>query len=277
MAGRYSNLGEAPWTVRLKMTTTQLEMCVKERFNMGLCEFMRHKVEAESLCDYELAGILNVHGVLISRLRKTFGIKKANGFSRRFENTYGKGAIETFNKIIENPDNALVDVASHFGFSREYARQVYKKVYGRPYTELLQKKIPARKRKKLDAKMKSKGFASLMQVTEKMRSLGFVPHMTSKGSAFTLFANGYKLALRSTSKPIFVGRNRYFRISHGNRSNGKCDFFICLCRNNGKSIHYVIPRDSMPRYGVCLSLEAGPLESKYAKFREAWYLLKHKN
>lgn len=259
------------------MTTTQLEMCVRERFDMGLCEFVRHKLEAESLYDYEIAGILNVDGAFISKLRKAFGIKKANGFSRRFENTYGKGAIETFKKIMENPDNGLADVASHFGFSREYARQVYKKVCGRPYTEVFRKKILTRKHKKLDARMKSGSFASLIQVTEKMRSLGFAPRMTNKGSAFTLFANGYKLALRCTSKPIFVGRKRYFRISHGARSNGQCDFFICLCRNNGKSIHYVIPRHAMPRYGLCLSLDAGPQESKYAKFKEAWHLLTHEN
>ena len=254
-------------------------MSVKERFNKGLCEFVKHKVEAESLYDYELASILNVDGAFIGKLRKAFGINKTNGFSRRFESTYGKGAVETFKKIIKNPDNALADVASHFGFSREYARQVYKKVYGRPYTETFRKKILTRKHKKLDARMKSGRFVSLMQVMEKMRSLGFIPHMTNKGSAFTFFVNGYKLALRCTSKPIFVGRsrNRYFRISHGVRSNGHCDFFICLCRNNGKSIHYVIPRHAMPRYGVCLPPNVTSQESKYTKFKEAWHLLTHEN
>ena len=255
------------------MRTTQLEICVKKEFDMSLCEFVRHKVEAESLHDYELAAILNVDGAFVGKLRKAFGIKKADGFVRRFENTYGKGAIRTFKKIIENPGNGLGDVASYFVFSKEYARQVYKKIYGRPYGELFRKKMLARKRNKVEAKMKSKGFATLMDVTEKMKSLGFVPHMTSKGSAFTLFANGYKLALRSTSKPIWVGGRRYFRISHGNRFSGNCDFFICLCRNNGNVIHYVIPRYAMPRSGVCLSLQAGPLESKYAKFKEAWHLL----
>ena len=150
------------------MTTTQLEMCVRERFDMGLCEFMRHKVEAESLYDYEVASILNVDGALVSRLRKAFGINKANGFSRRFENTYGKGAIQTFKKIIANPDNGLADVASHFGFSREYAWQVYKKVYGRPYTGAFRKKILTRKHKKLDARMKSRNLVSLIKVIEKI-------------------------------------------------------------------------------------------------------------
>ena len=259
------------------MTTTELEMYVREQFNMGLCEFVRHKVEAENLYDYELARILNVDGASVGTLRKAFGIKKADGFSRRFETTYGRGAIRTFKKMIENPDNTLADVAKHFGFTREYARQMYKKFYGCPYTEVFREKILARKRKKLEARMKSQKYVSLVKVIEKMRSLGFVARMTIKGTASALFINGYKVTFRCTSKPLFIGRNRYFRITRGIGSNGQCDFFICLCRDNGKSIHYVIPQHVMPRYGVCLSLDAGHGESKYAKFKEAWHLLTHES
>jgi|GEM_PF-1482614 len=255
------------------MTTTQLEMCVIEQFNMGLREFMRHKVEVESLYDYELAGILNVDASLISRLRKTFGIKKANGFSRRFESRYGRGAVDTFKKTIEHPGNSLVDAARQFRFSREYARQVYKKVYGRPYTEAFRRKMLTRKRKNLDAKMKTKKFKSLIKIVAKMRSLGFVPRIANKGPAFTILANGHKLGLRSTSKSAFVGRKHYFRISQGPGSNRHYDFLICLCKNNEESIHYVIPRHAMPKYGVYLIPEAGPRESKYAQFKEAWHLL----
>jgi hypothetical protein len=33
----------------------------------------------------------------------------------------------------------------------------------------------------------------------------------------------------------------------------------------------------MPKYGVYLLPEASPGESKYARFKEAWHLLKHEN
>lgn len=259
------------------MTTVQLDNCVKERFNVGLYEFMKDKVELESLYDYEVAGILNVDGAYVSRLRKAFGIKKANGFSRRFENAYGNGAVERFKKIIENPDNALVDVAGHFGFSREYARQVYRKIYGCPYTNAFQSKVIVRKRRKLDYKMSSRRFVSLTEAIERMKLFGFAPKMTDKGSASTFFVNGYKLVFRCTSKSILLGSNRYFRISHGDRSNGHCDFFICLCRNNGKSIYFVIPRHVMPKYGVCLLLDKGSRKSKYTKYKDAWHLLTPEN
>ncbi len=117
----------------------------------------------------------------------------------------------------------------------------------------------------------------MTEAIERMKLFGLAPKMTDKGSASTFFVNGYKLVFRCTSKSILLGSNRYFRISHGDRSNGHCDFFICLCRNNGKSIYFVIPRHVMPKYGVYLFPEARPAESKYARFKEAWHLLNHEN
>ncbi len=259
------------------MTARQLETSVKDQFNMGLYEFIKDKVEVENLYDYELAGILDVDVPLIGRLRKAFGMKKATEFPRQFERTYGAGAVDTFKQIIENPNNTLADVARHFGFSREYARQVYQKAYGCPYTKVFRKKLLVGKRKRLEAKMKSRRIEPLMSVREKLRSAGFIPRITNNGSAFAILVNGYNLAVRCTSKSVLVGRKLYFRISKGIGPNADHDFFICLCRNNGKSIHYVIPQHVMPKCGVSLLPEAEPGESKYARFKEAWHLLTCKN
>jgi hypothetical protein len=116
------------------VSNANLETYVKDRFGVGLCRYLEQKIELENLHDYEIASTLKVCGASISKYRKACGIKKANGFSRRFERTYGEDAVETFKKIIENPDNYLADVGRHFDFTREYARQVYKKIYGHPYT-----------------------------------------------------------------------------------------------------------------------------------------------
>jgi hypothetical protein len=130
------------------MTKNDLEAYVEDNFGMDLHEFIKHKVEVKSLYDYEIANILNVEAAFIGRLRNNFGIKRADVFSRRFERTYGLGAVETFKKMIENPDNSLSDVGRHFGFSRQNARHVYKKIYYRPYTE-------AYKRKRLERRQES--------------------------------------------------------------------------------------------------------------------------
>ncbi len=257
------------------MTTTQLEAYVKEQFNMELYEFIKQKVEVENLYDYELAGILSVDGSFIGKLRKTFGMKKAAKFPRQFEQTYGAGAVERLKKIIENPDNSLASVGRHFGFSREYARQVYKKVYGCPYTEAFQSKSLARKRKMLASRKKPKRLELLIRVREKMESMGLTTHLGTRKHPYEILTKGYKLLLRCASTPVMVGKKRYFHITTGVSSG--FDFIICLCRNNGESIHYVIPRHAMPKYGVYLLPEAEPGESKYARFKEAWHLLTRKN
>ena len=258
------------------MTTIELETYVKKQFNMGLYEFVKQKVEKESLYDYELAGILNVNRAFIGKLRKTFVIEKSAKFPRQFERIYGAGAVEGLKKIIENPDNTLVDVARHFGFSREYARQVYEKIYGYPYTEAFKNKLLARKGKVRANRKKPKRFELLIKIKEKMESLGLTLHLRIRKHSYSILTNGYKLLLRHALTTVTIGKKQYFHITTG-AGPADIDFIICLCRNNGESIHYVIPRHVMPKYGVYLSPEARPTESKYARFKEAWHLLNHKN
>ena len=254
------------------MTTIQLETCVKKQYNMGLYEFVKQKVEKESLYDYELAGILNVNRTFIGKLRKTFAIEKSAKFPRLFERTYGAGAVERLKKIIENPDNTLVDVGKHFGFSREYARQVYEKVYGYPYTEAFQNKVQLRKRKRLANRKKSKRLDLLIKIKEKIEPFGLTLHLRIRKHSYEILTNGYRLLLRHALTIVTIGKKQYFHITTGD-SPADIDFIICLCRNNKESIHYVIPRHIMPKCGVYLSPELGPGESKYTRFKEAWHLL----
>ncbi len=258
------------------MTTIQLETYVKEQFNMELYKFIKQKVEVENLYNYELACILNVNGSFIGKLKKTFEIKKAAGFLRQFERTYGAGAVKKFKKIIENPDNSLAGVARHFGFSREYARQVYKKVYGYPYTEAFQSKIKLKKRKMLANRKKSKRLELLIKVKTKMESMGLTPHLRTREHPYEILTNGYKLLLKCASTPLMIGKKRYFRITNTTGASPDFDFIICVCRNNGESIHYIIPRHAMPKYRVYLLPDAGPGKSKYTRFKEAWHLLTRK-
>ena len=128
------------------MRIDRLETHEEEMFNMSLGEFIREKIERENLYDYEIARILNVSNEIIGKLRKDYGIKKATHFVRRFEENYGHGSIATFKRTIENPHATLTDVAGYFGFSRENARLVYKKIYGFPYTETHKRKQEIKRR-----------------------------------------------------------------------------------------------------------------------------------
>jgi AraC-like DNA-binding protein len=260
-----------------RTSRSQLERDVKARFDLDLPEFLRCRAEKEGLYDYEIACLLNVGPGLVGRLRKVHGIGRAKAFSRRFESTYGRGALETFKEIVERPNKTLADVARHFGFSREYARQAFEKIYGVPYTRMRVKKKAKRKHERLQARMKTKRLGSLMRVIAKLRSLGFEPCIANQGPGFAIAVNGFKLGFRCTSRCSQVGSKRYFRISCGRGRSTDHDFYICLCGTNGKSIHYIIPGMMMPKSGVHLIPQASPEESKYAQFKEAWDLLGHKD
>ena len=87
---------------------------------MGLYEFIKQKVQVDELYDYEIASLLEVKDSMITKLRNAYGIKRATGFSRRFDRRYGKGAVERFKKNDRKPDQHT-SIGRHFEFSKEYA------------------------------------------------------------------------------------------------------------------------------------------------------------
>ena len=256
------------------MTKAELEPYVKGRFNMNLYEFIKNKIEVESLYDYQVASILNISNTTFSKLRNDYGIKRVNGFSKSFESIYGKDALEAFRKIIESPDSSLSDVGRHFGFSREYARQVYKKIYGCSYAGAHKKKQKEREQKRFAQRMReSKQLLNLMKVRKKMKSMGFIFNITNRGRLLLILTNSYKLALKITYKPIRMNKKQYFRITNTKYTYVDIDFFICLCSNKEDDIYFIIPSNAMPKYTLLLSPHSTPGQSKYARFKEAWHLL----
>jgi hypothetical protein len=126
------------------MEAKRLRHYVQEEFFMDLRDFLEQKIQKEALYDYEIASLLGACPATIGRIRRRLGIAKADGFFKRFEEKYGPGSINRFMKMIEDPRHSLSTVGRHFGFSREYARQVYYKLSGQPYTSLYRKKRRAR-------------------------------------------------------------------------------------------------------------------------------------
>ena len=152
---------------------TKLESYVEAQFGMDLYGFIKQKAQVDGLYDYEIASLLEASDSMITKLRNAYGIKRVNGFSRRFDRKYGKGSVERFKKMAENPDSTLAEIGKHFGFSKEYARQVYKRIYGSAYTEAFKKKRLAKKKKGLTGRTKrSKQFGDLTEVSKKMKFMG---------------------------------------------------------------------------------------------------------
>ncbi len=255
------------------MDRSWIEDKVKKEFGMTLYEFIIQKTRRESLYDYEIANILGVTTWQIRRYRNGFGIRKANAFPRRFEQTYGEGAISIFKKIVGNPDSSLADAGRHFGFTREYARYVYKNIYGKTYSEAFLEKKRIRKKRKLSRiRRKSQRISYLMEVMGRMKLNGIIskiwdsPHHLIK-------TNGYNLSIKISSKPSMVGNKLYFLFRNGKRRYDNVDFFICLCKNGKGFIHYIIPANVMPRSGISILHQEEACNGKYSQFKEAWHQL----
>lgn len=95
-------------------------------------QFIRDKVEKEALTDTEIARLLNVATSTVSHWRNNFQIKPADKFPRHFTKKYGDDALDKFHAMVRDRAS-LTEISRSFGFSREYARQVYGKLYDAPF------------------------------------------------------------------------------------------------------------------------------------------------
>jgi transposase len=101
--------------------------------------FIREKIEREALTDAQIARLLNVGTSTISHWRNKFRIKPANKFKRKFKEKYGPDALDCFDMMVRNR-TTLQEIANYFGFTREYARQVYNKLYQGSYSDYLRQR-----------------------------------------------------------------------------------------------------------------------------------------
>ncbi len=255
------------------MFEKKLDPYVKAQYGLTLYEFMKEKIEAESLYLYEVAELLNLNVTKVSRLSKHFGIKNKNGFKKRFTVKYGTDAIQKFKTMIEDPEKSLAGVGRYFGFSREYARQVYKKIYGFAYTEIYREKLEEKEKQKPAPKKKSKLYF-LRKVMEKMISLGIDAYIFKEGTSYRIASKGFRVDVRISKKPLGVPGREYYRITYKKKYICNCDFVIFVCYTGKNQIHYIIPRKNLPKCGVVFFPKAGLYEYKYEKFREAWGLIK---
>jgi transposase len=102
-------------------------------------QFIREKVEIDALTDAQIARLLNVGTSTISHWRNKFNIRPADKFKRKFKEKYGPDALESFHMMVKNR-TTLQEIADYFGFTREYARQVYNKLYNSSYSAHLRQR-----------------------------------------------------------------------------------------------------------------------------------------
>jgi len=141
--------------MRHDMTRQGLKRHIEAHFGMGIEDFIRYHHQVKLQTHAEIAESLNVSPAMIARLRKQFGINRADGFQRRFQEKYGEDVLEVFQETVEGQGASLSDVARHFGFSRQYASDLYKKIHGRRLRE-------ARRAKELTEQKESEPYQQSM-------------------------------------------------------------------------------------------------------------------
>ena len=256
----------------------QLELFLRKRYGVSLYDFIKQKIEREASYNYEVANALNTKPKYIGRLIRDFGIEDRRSlFARRFESTYGSNAIQKFKSMMDDSEYCLSDVSRYFGFSREYARQVYEKIYGYPYTLALKKRRLEKQHEGILVKIKqyrdSKITKYLEELRDKLLLLGIIPRISRERGVIRIYLNGYKIAFRYSERPAKTWNKKYFRISYREGFGSDCDFVICLCKYMNEGTYYVIPNSSMPKTGIAFSVDPMLTGSKYSKFIEAWHLI----
>jgi hypothetical protein len=256
------------------MNNQKLEAYVKTSFNMPMQDFIKQMVQVKGLFDREIAEMLNISIRSVWNIRKEYGLKKTGISLRRFEKRYGPNAMAEFKAIIKNPSSSLADVGRHFGFSRENARQIYKKIYGKPYSETYKKKVLIRREKADSHKFNSGRLIHFKEVKNKIADIGLNPEIKFKSNSYSLMTeNGFKVAVMHTSNLIDVGNKKYFQVNPVGKLKQDCDFFILACLNNGNRTYYVIPNKDMPKNGTMIPALSNDANGKYSRLRDAWHLL----
>jgi hypothetical protein len=256
------------------MKRTQLESSVKQSYNMTLKDFMKQRVERDGCFDREIADTLEVSIPTVRSLRKHYGMKRADSSLRRFESTYGPGAVRRFKDIIEDPCSSLADVGREFGFSRENARRLYHKIYEFPYTEAHRKKMLLRRSKPDVLQCPSRRLRYVRAVKDKMISMGLEPTVMVRAKSRLLVTNNnLRVAVLHSSKLRQIGNKTYFYVAVINKQRRDCDFFILSYLYNGASGYFIIPHQFMPKEGTMIAIPPHRSNGKYTRFKDSWHLL----
>jgi AraC-like DNA-binding protein len=253
------------------MTQIELEHFVTKRYTMSLYDFIKTKKQRDALFDHEIADLVNVPAWRIAKLRHRFGIKRADPFTRRFESKYGADAVREFKSLAIDIDATLEDIGAYFGFSREYARQAYRKIFGQPYTKAYQEKIENR-RKQIDNKRQiARRVRRIQTVIKLMQAHGIEGKTVSKGGGvYRIQCNGYQVALKHSACPLKIENRLYYRFNNHDSHRLKDDFYICCCLIPGEKRYYVIPKNRIPR--TCASIYYSPngTSGRYEQYKDAW-------
>ena len=220
--------------------------------------------------------------------------KKHIDFLQDLEFRY-PGIRKQFGIMFKNPYWTLKRVAEQYGFSREYARQLFQQISGLGARDL----IALRKRQKredmacvYDPRYKvaeyqegtiKNGAIAEKIVFERCEVLGF-DVKPSVDRAYDLEINDFRVDVKSSWKAGSRGGqavSKYYSFSLSIKQQKMCDFLICLIMP--LKISYIVPRIEFPDFtgkpahihirSTPTNQGGYPDKQKWFQYREAWHLL----
>ncbi len=227
----------------------------------------------------------------------------------RFDEKYRhKGGFNKFTSMVKEL-NTLEEIGRHFGFSRQNTAGLYMSFFADSYNEIQSKrkdkraKEAQRRNADLDARLveyeklgkersAKKTFYTKI-VKEKCESIGLsVDLLAKRDSAVRMKINGNLVNISGTNTETIyhIPRKRrpsiYYRFAVTNRPVNFCIYVLDLGPDDDEEryTYYIIPFKDIEgltlitlkdRYSDYRRKRSGEPPSKYAKYRNAWHLLKN--
>ena len=215
-------------------------------------------------------------------------------YRRRAIAKYGPDIINNLKAIKTKQYRTLTQVGEKYGFSREYARQLFKTLFGKDFGHYEKQKSVARKKDTESLKCNNdprhkvanykpgnikNGAKAELLVFNKCKEMGFDVEVPCD-MVFDLKINGFNVDVKSAGKAsTFGGKSTYFHFSTNPHQHDQCDFYVCYAMP--KDIFYVIPKIAMSPTGCFIRennirhrVDYIPARIDYDQYKEAWHLLK---
>jgi len=202
---------------------------------------------------------------------------------------YGDEILNDFDLLNSKPFWNLVDIGNKYGFTRERARQLYKKLYGRAYQKIATKKLKIANSKIVclnDPRYKTAEYSKdSKQFTGAKYELQFYNQCKKRGidikvpctATIDFKVNGFSVEVKSAT-PRYYSRAKTKIFSYGMRKvqKDKAAFFACF--HSTENCFFIIPTWAISsKTRICIN-ETPSLyhnaKNKYWEYRNAWHLLK---
>ena len=176
----------------------------------------------------------------------------------RLKNRYGEDIIKDFNLVRTDINHTLSSISNKYNFSREYARQLYKNIYGLPYTIELKQKTIIRKEKKLkdflDPEKRVNRIYKYMhgrhsfaeyRIYKSLKEHGFRIDIPKINNAYDFLVNGLKIAIVSCfkSRKVHSANGVYYQFYFNIHNKINADIIIAFAAHRNEI--YIIPNSEL--------------------------------